>query len=97
MGKPNSQPIPKKNRPRTCVGCGEESPKRELLRVIRSPEGEVRFDPTGKANGRGAYVCARASCVELARKKKSFARALKTVEVPDGLYDELLKQCSERE
>ena len=53
----------KKKRPRTCVGCMEESPKRELLRVIRTPEGEVRYDPTGRANGRGAYVCARASCI----------------------------------
>lgn len=97
MGKPSSQPILKKQRPRTCVGCGEESPKRELLRVIRSPEGEVRFDPTGKANGRGAYVCARASCVELAKKKKAFARALKTIEVPDEIYDVLLEQCSGEE
>ena len=55
MAKAAKQPV-KKQRPRTCVGCGEESPKRTLLRVVRSPEGEVRYDPTGKANGRGAYL-----------------------------------------
>ncbi len=92
MGKQCSEPVLKKLRPRTCVGCGEESPKRALLRVIRTPAGEVRYDPTGKANGRGAYVCARRSCVEAAKKKKSFSRALKA-EAPEGLYAELLEKC----
>lgn len=49
MVKQSSQPVLKKQRPRTCVGCGEESPKRTLLRVIKAPDGEVRYDPTGKA------------------------------------------------
>ena len=89
-----SAPVTKKQRPRTCVGCGEESPKRALLRVIRSPEGDVRFDPTGKANGRGAYVCACRKCVESAKKKRAFSRALK-VEVPESLYSELLDRCTD--
>lgn len=86
----------KKKRPRTCVGCMEESPKRELLRVIRTPEGQVRYDPTGRANGRGAYVCARLSCVEAAKKKKALARALKA-EVPDAVYESLAAVCAEKE
>ena len=83
----------KKKRPRSCVGCGEEAPKRELLRVVRTPDGAVIYDPTGKANGRGAYVCRDLKCVEAARKKKAFSRALKT-EAPDSLYDELADLCS---
>ena len=51
MVKQSSQPVLKKQRPRTCVGCGEESPKRTLLRVIKAPDGEVRYDPTGTAVG----------------------------------------------
>lgn len=67
----------KRKSPRTCVGCGEESPKRELIRIIRTPEGEVRYDPTGKANGRGAYLCRRSDCVALAKKKKRFRGPLR--------------------
>lgn len=82
----------KKQRPRTCVGCGEESPKRALLRVIRTPEGEVRYDPTGKANGRGAYLCAEVSCIEAAKKKRALTKALKT-DVPPDVYDGLIALC----
>ena len=82
----------KRKRPRTCVGCGEESPKRELLRVIRTPEGEVRYDPTGRANGRGAYVCSFRECVVLAIKKKALSRALKT-DVSEDVYENLLTLC----
>lgn len=83
----------KKQRPRTCVGCGEISPKRELIRIIRTPEGEVRYDATGKANGRGAYVCKCRECVELAKKKRSLPRALKC-DVSDDIFDELLALCA---
>jgi predicted RNA-binding protein YlxR (DUF448 family) len=82
----------KRKRPRTCVGCGEESPKRELMRVIRTPEGGVRYDPTGRANGRGAYVCRCIDCVRLARKKKAFSKALKA-QVEDDVYDMLETIC----
>ena len=91
MAKAAKQPV-KKQRPRTCVGCGEESPKRTLLRVVRSPVGEVRYDPTGKANGRGAYLCADLACIAAAKKKKSLSRALKT-EVPESVYEELAALC----
>lgn len=95
MAKGAKQPV-KKQRPRTCVGCGEESPKRTLLRVVRAPDGNVRYDPTGRANGRGAYVCASLSCVEAAKKKKSLSRALKA-EVPESVYDELAALCGVNE
>lgn len=82
----------KRKRPRTCVGCGEESPKRALLRVVRAPDGTVEYDPTGRANGRGAYVCSDSNCVKLARKKNAFSRMLKT-QVDGTVYDDLDKVC----
>lgn len=84
--------IEKRKRPRTCAGCGEESPKRELLRVVRAPDGTVAYDPSGRANGRGVYVCRQIECVKLARKKKALARMLK-VKVDDSVYDELEGIC----
>jgi uncharacterized protein len=55
---------------RTCVACKETKPKRELLRVVRKPDGHVLLDAAGKVSGRGAYICARLSCWEVALKKK---------------------------
>src|SRR5437016_7701206 len=55
---------------RTCIACRETKPKRELLRVVRTPDGHVVIDATGKKSGRGAYICARLSCWEAAVKKK---------------------------
>lgn len=78
---------------RTCVACRTAGDKRGLLRVVRSPEGVVSHDPTGKANGRGAYVCASAACIELARKRKAFARSLKA-EVPQEAWDALLSAAA---
>ena len=75
---------------RTCVACRTSGDKRGLLRVIRKPEGGVAFDPTNKANGRGAYVCACEQCITLARKQKKLDRSLK-VEVPPEVYDQLLE------
>ncbi|MDL2298813.1 YlxR family protein [Synergistaceae bacterium OttesenSCG-928-D05] len=89
------QKAEKKKRPRTCVGCGEESPKKALLRVVRTPEGEVEYDPTGKANGRGAYVCADPECLKQAKKKNALSRALKTA-VPDKLYEALALLIAEK-
>jgi len=66
--KPTKRP---KHTPlRTCVACHETKPKRELLRVVRTPDGHVLLDATSKKAGRGAYLCARLSCWELAVKKK---------------------------
>ena len=62
---------------RTCIGCGEKSSKMQLLRVVRSSDGSVFFDKTGRAAGRGAYVCS-IECLNNAVKKQKFNRALKT-------------------
>ncbi|MGB2694222.1 MAG: YlxR family protein [Dehalococcoidia bacterium] len=63
---------------RTCVACRTTSGKREFVRLVRTPEGTVEADPTGKRNGRGAYICAQRSCWDEALKKDRLARALRT-------------------
>ena len=63
---------------RTCIGCQEKKPKRELLRIIRTPEGEIEIDETGKKSGRGAYLCYNKICFQEAIKKKRLGKALKT-------------------
>lgn len=62
---------------RTCVACRQAKAKRELVRIVRSPEGEVQIDPTGKAKGRGAYLCREAACWERAIKRRILNHALK--------------------
>ncbi len=74
---------PKKLPKRLCVGCQEVRLKKELARVVRTPEGEVTLDPTGKRSGRGAYVCRNPSCLEAALKGQRLARALKHDLTPD--------------
>jgi len=69
---------PRKIPMRMCVGCREMKPKKELLRAVRSPEGEVTLDPTGKKAGRGAYVCRDAQCLRKALKQRQLDRALET-------------------
>ncbi len=71
-------PRPKHIPQRTCVACRDTSAKRQLVRVVRQPNGTVQLDPTGKANGRGAYVCARRACWDKALKQGLLDRALKT-------------------
>jgi hypothetical protein len=61
---------------RTCVSCRTERDKRDLVRIVRTPSGDVRVDPTGKASGRGAYLCADPVCWEKARKSRAVQRAL---------------------
>ncbi|WP_198468709.1 RNase P modulator RnpM [Acetomicrobium sp. S15 = DSM 107314] len=84
----------RRKRPRTCVGCREEFSKKGLLRVVRSPKGEVVIDPTGRMPGRGAYVCAKRECVTVAKKRDALSRALKA-RVPEEIYEELLSLCGE--
>ncbi|EGL81944.1 protein of unknown function DUF448 [Caldalkalibacillus thermarum TA2.A1] len=79
---------------RKCVACEEMMPKKSLIRVVRTPEHEVKLDPTGKASGRGAYICASPSCFQLARKKNALDRSLK-VKVSDEIYDLLEQQVQE--
>lgn len=61
---------------RMCVGCRQMRPKKELLRIVRTPENEIRPDRTGKASGRGAYICPAAECLEKAQKIRALERAL---------------------
>jgi len=70
---------------RTCVGCGTVTAKRELVRIVRGPDGEVRPDPTGKAPGRGAYLHADRSCWETGLKKKKLERSLNVTLSPASL------------
>ncbi|MBQ3076105.1 MAG: YlxR family protein [Clostridia bacterium] len=70
---------------RRCVGCNEQKSKREFVRVIRTPEGEILLDESGKANGRGVYLCPKKSCLQKARKAKRLERNLK-VEIPDEIW-----------
>lgn len=79
---------PKKIPLRRCVGCQEMKPKRELTRVVLSPENLLSVDVTGRKAGRGAYVCKSIDCLKLARKKKGLDRSLKH-EVPEPIWDEL--------
>ena len=71
---------------RKCTGCGEMKPKRELVRVVRSPEGEVSLDLTGKKPGRGAYICRDAACLKQARKARRLERAFACA-IPDAVYE----------
>lgn len=84
----------RRKRPRTCVGCRKEEGKRGLLRVVRSPEGEIRIDPGGKAPGRGAYLCRNIECLRAAKKRDALSKALKT-KVPREIYEELEGLCSD--
>ena len=76
---------------RQCVGCRERREKRELVRVVRAPEGTISLDFSGKASGRGAYLCPSAACLARARKTKALERALETP-VPPEVYDRLEKE-----
>ena len=76
---------------RMCVGCREMKPKKELLRVVRSPEGEVSIDPGGKKSGRGAYVCPEDACLNRAVKQRQLERALERAISPE-VFEQLRRQ-----
>lgn len=73
---------------RKCVGCCEMKPKRELVRVVKSPEGEIALDKTGKKNGRGAYICPSKECLEKAKKAKRLEKAL-DAQIPTDVYKDI--------
>lgn len=73
---------------RMCVGCQELKPKKELLRIVKNKEDKIFIDPTGKQNGRGAYICAKASCLEKARKTRRLERTFET-KIDEELYKEI--------
>lgn len=78
----------KRTRPRTCVGCGESTCKKELLRIVRNSEGKVKIDLSGRAPGRGAYICPDIKCLSRAKTKKTLEKALK-INVSSEIYDQL--------
>ena len=73
---------------RRCTGCGEHFPKNTLIRVLRTPEGEILLDLTGKKNGRGAYICKSASCLKKARKSRRIETSL-GVAISEELYEKM--------
>ena len=78
---------------RTCLGCGEPKEKRDLIRVVRSPEGELSIDLTGKKSGRGAYICKSEACLKKAVKSKRIQNNLE-VSLSDELIDALTKELN---
>ena len=76
---------------RTCVGCQQIKNKKELIRIIRTPQGEFTLDATGKKNGRGAYICFNPECLRLAKKRKGLERSFKQ-QIPEEVYLELEKE-----
>ncbi|MDY5008594.1 RNase P modulator RnpM [Candidatus Allofournierella merdipullorum] len=73
---------------RRCTGCNEQKPKKELVRVVRSPQGEIALDRVGKMPGRGAYLCPSAQCLAKARKAKRLERALEA-QIPPEVYERI--------
>ena len=79
---------------RMCTGCMEMKPKKELIRIVKSPEGEVSVDLTGKKSGRGAYICKDIECLEKTFKTKRLSRNLDTA-IDNEIYDRLRKEINE--
>ena len=78
---------------RRCTGCGEHFPKKELIRVLRTPEGEIVLDATGKKSGRGAYICKKAECFKKARRAKRLESSLEC-KIPEEVYTRLEEELS---
>jgi predicted RNA-binding protein YlxR (DUF448 family) len=76
---------------RKCLGCSEMKPKKELIRAVKSPEGEISLDLTGKKSGRGAYICPDKKCFDKARKGKRLERALET-SIPEEVYEAMASE-----
>lgn len=81
---------------RQCLGCNEHRAKNELLRVVRTPEGEIVLDFTGKKSGRGAYICKNVSCLKKARKSGRIGKSLDCV-IPDEVYDRMESELAGNE
>ena len=90
--EPKKRKIPQ----RQCLGCNVHKPKAELLRVVKSPEGEISLDFTGKRSGRGAYICRSLSCLQKARRSRRIDKNLDCA-VPDEVYDRMETELSENE
>ncbi len=76
---------------RMCLGCNEMKPKKELIRAVKSPEGEISMDLTGKKSGRGAYICRSIECFRMARKARRFEKAF-SCQISEEVYDAMEKE-----
>ena len=85
---------PKKIPQRQCVGCRTMKDKKSLIRAVRTPEGSIVLDSTGKRSGRGAYVCPDPACLKKARKSRALERAF-ALEIPEAVYDALEAQMAQ--
>ena len=81
---------------RMCLGCGEMKPKRELIRVVKSKEGDISLDLTGKKSGRGAYICKSVECFEKARKARKFERSFSCM-ISEDIYNSMEGERRENE
>ncbi len=81
---------------RMCLGCGEMKPKKELIRAVKSPEGEISLDLTGKRSGRGAYICRNIECFRKARKAKRFEKAF-SCRISEQVYDDMETELTNSE
>ena len=81
---------------RQCVGCGDMKSKKEMMRILKTAEGAIVLDVTGKKNGRGAYLCKSDECLKKARKTKGIERSFK-MSIPAEVYDNLEKEFAESE
>jgi len=86
---------PKKLPVRQCVGCREQKAKKELIRVVRAPDGGISLDFRGKKPGRGAYLCPKKACLTLARKSRALERALECA-IPDEIFESLTAEMEEQ-
>jgi predicted RNA-binding protein YlxR (DUF448 family) len=78
---------------RKCIGCGEMKPKKELIRVVKSPEGEISIDLIGKKSGRGAYICHSKDCLIKAQKSKRLEKSFST-QISQEIYDAMLSELN---
>lgn len=81
---------------RMCLGCSEMKPKKELVRVVKSKEGEISLDLTGKKAGRGAYICRDVTCFEKARKSKRFEKSF-SCRIDDKIYESMKEELSDEQ
>ena len=78
---------------RRCLGCGEHFPKKELIRILRTPDGDIVIDDGGKKSGRGAYICKSAACLKKARKARRLETSLECT-IPNEVYDRLEEELN---
>ncbi len=80
---------------RMCCGCGEKKPKKELIRIVKTVDNEIKLDFTGKLNGRGAYICSDAECLEKARKSRRIERTFE-MQISSEIYEELINELQNK-